>query len=870
MRVQLLATQPGLALYQVVGSDTAVVVDTDDMNAFDPVPASVATSQSGWEKPPAKFSVPKAWTDLAEGAIAEFSAESQSVKKSQNRTYRAPNKVAAEISRGLSLYRVHGTVLGVDDETVSLAARIAGGECVTIDDLRVFSRAYDAGVGVKPSSRAVSGSNIAYLLTGGSSGREWVQRIVSQSNELASSTQTAPTSAAPAPSAPATTTPTAAAPTRQTPTTADFGKQTTDPTDASGWVDISKPHDFLADSDDATVCGVCGNPQTDQLHDPDAVAAFQKQLDEAASSQTPAEAPVTAAGFEYDPNSTYFGKMAGSDLLDNIDFQGPADGTTDEAPDGADDAMDADDDSSTAIGVTTLYMKTPDDQWFEFDDGAWQPTDAPDPDTDELVELDQESAGGLADAMSGDDGDPEDALDGGADEDVEDGASPAPVKKLSDGVYALRVTEEQIFKAAEPFLNLDLYDKVFAAVPYVDPAIRSRNAQQQPRQTGGRFGSSAKPSPSATPSSSAGGGGADGYGGVPSDAGDGNEAGGVDQDGTPTPIARLSTQPTLLTDVARRINDYLQQAQPSPDSSTPPAQTPDASTVTAAGPADPALSPPSVDSPDATTPATAPSGDDSPNDGGGGGPDSSSTAPLYLAEVDPNDTQAVLKLLAIISSEDGSQPECYQRQGSNWESDAEDLAQLQGVAPPPTVEIDDPSELQDVLSQISSTGDSGSDTAAETDTDAAPVAAAAAYHRALTAALVYLPGDDLETATITEHTLNEETGELTASQRDGAILLKPYQSETVWPDDVVFRLNELVAGQEASPKDVRNTERLRQYWTRGAGAAKIRWGQAGDWQRCVDHLGKFLGDRSKAYCALRHHDATGFWPGHAPTEQGPH
>jgi len=38
----------------------------------------------------------------------------------------------------------------------------------------------------------------------------------------------------------------------------------------------------------------------------------------------------------------------------------------------------------------------------------------------------------------------------------------------------------------------------------------------------------------------------------------------------------------------------------------------------------------------------------------------------------------------------------------------------------------------------------------------------------------------------------------------------------------------MVAGKEISPKDVKNTERLRQYWEHGEGAAKIQWGIPGD------------------------------------------
>ena len=56
-----------------------------------------------------------------------------------------------------------------------------------------------------------------------------------------------------------------------------------------------------------------------------------------------------------------------------------------------------------------------------------------------------------------------------------------------------------------------------------------------------------------------------------------------------------------------------------------------------------------------------------------------------------------------------------------------------------------------------------------------------------------------------------------------------------------------------------NAEALREYWTRGAGAAKIRWGQGGDWKRCVRQLTKYLGPRAKGYCQLRHKEALGYY-----------
>jgi hypothetical protein len=58
-----------------------------------------------------------------------------------------------------------------------------------------------------------------------------------------------------------------------------------------------------------------------------------------------------------------------------------------------------------------------------------------------------------------------------------------------------------------------------------------------------------------------------------------------------------------------------------------------------------------------------------------------------------------------------------------------------------------------------------------------------------------------------------------------------------------------------------NAEKLRRYWTFGPGALKIRWNTPGDWTRCNRQLRKYMGPRAKGYCALRHKEMTGVWPG---------
>jgi hypothetical protein len=57
------------------------------------------------------------------------------------------------------------------------------------------------------------------------------------------------------------------------------------------------------------------------------------------------------------------------------------------------------------------------------------------------------------------------------------------------------------------------------------------------------------------------------------------------------------------------------------------------------------------------------------------------------------------------------------------------------------------------------------------------------------------------------------------------------------------------------------TRRIHAYWTRGKGAAKIRWGQGGDFNRCKSQLAKYVESKYlNRTCALWHHDALGYWP----------
>lgn len=81
-------------------------------------------------------------------------------------------------------------------------------------------------------------------------------------------------------------------------------------------------------------------------------------------------------------------------------------------------------------------------------------------------------------------------------------------------------------------------------------------------------------------------------------------------------------------------------------------------------------------------------------------------------------------------------------------------------------------------------------------------------------------------------------------------------------------------GWLTNPED---TKRIHDYWTRPGeeGYEKIAWGTPGDFNRCRVEVGEEIGEGSpeklryiNQICAQWHKDATGFWPGHAPTEGG--
>jgi len=106
---------------------------------------------------------------------------------------------------------------------------------------------------------------------------------------------------------------------------------------------------------------------------------------------------------------------------------------------------------------------------------------------------------------------------------------------------------------------------------------------------------------------------------------------------------------------------------------------------------------------------------------------------------------------------------------------------------------------------------------------------------------------------------NTNLAEVT-KQIDGGVVVASLR----FPAAVALSNNPLIASLIAAgglDRNRGNAEKLRRYWTTGKGGLKIRWNSPGDWTRCHKYLAKYMGPRAKGYCALRHKEMTGMWPG---------
>lgn len=102
-----------------------------------------------------------------------------------------------------------------------------------------------------------------------------------------------------------------------------------------------------------------------------------------------------------------------------------------------------------------------------------------------------------------------------------------------------------------------------------------------------------------------------------------------------------------------------------------------------------------------------------------------------------------------------------------------------------------------------------------------------------------------------EGPLDWDSDELLASLSDG---------DKVWLGTVAAILDAGGDPDEAVEK-AGNPEPLRDYW-RAGGKGKINWGAGGDFTACAAAVSKYMtSEQAKGYCAIRHREVTGMWPG---------
>jgi hypothetical protein len=182
-------------------------------------------------------------------------------------------------------------------------------------------------------------------------------------------------------------------------------------------------------------------------------------------------------------------------------------------------------------------------------------------------------------------------------------------------------------------------------------------------------------------------------------------------------------------------------------------------------------------------------------------PETSDVPPIYMAIVAADDPQAVMDLVALIpAGKKTTESATFNRKNGKWVKDNQIMRDLNSPTPPPIIVLDNET-FADVISQV----------------DASSGATTASGWFSLDELVVASWGSDTHSVAL------------------------------------------IAAGGVDRNKG--GAENLRRYWTVGKGGAKIRWGTGGDWTRCVRQLSKYLGPRAKGYCALRHKEMNGVWPG---------
>lgn len=220
-------------------------------------------------------------------------------------------------------------------------------------------------------------------------------------------------------------------------------------------------------------------------------------------------------------------------------------------------------------------------------------------------------------------------------------------------------------------------------------------------------------------------------------------------------------------------------------------------------------------------------------------PEASDVQPVYMAIVSPDDPRAVFQLISLVpASSTSTAPMVYSRKDGQWVRDDQALNDLRSATPPPVVPLDSDA-LNDTLQQVDGAQAENSE---EDKAEAAKIAA-----QPLPDESALPPGAPPVT-------------DVVVASADEAFDLM-----VLWgPREDMMKAALVAAG--GADRNRGNAEELRHYWTRGAGAAKIRWGTEGDWTRCVRNLRKHMGARAEGYCQLRHKEMNGHYTGDQKNE----
>jgi hypothetical protein len=261
------------------------------------------------------------------------------------------------------------------------------------------------------------------------------------------------------------------------------------------------------------------------------------------------------------------------------------------------------------------------------------------------------------------------------------------------------------------------------------------------------------------------------------------------------------------------------------------------------------------------------------------------TKPLYMAIVDPVDRTAVLDFVAIMPDSSG-EPTSWKRVGGTWVEDPSVLADMRGVTPPTVEEIKDEAVIKDTLAQIDAFDAEGGVNAESLTASANeftdykkntrekyakqgialpdgsyPIKNVADLKNAIQA---FGRAKESDRAKVRRHIRKR------ARALNRTDLIPDSWKETAVSDSVQYLDDESplydpfgvliaagVPGTADTPSDLAAVRRLKEYWKRGAGAAKIRWGTEGDLTRCARNVGKYMPGRQWGYCQNLHKEIFG-------------